>query len=241
MPYLYCCKLIGKYQKKDVYKFGKTNQKDPNKRFQSYSGLNRIEKVIVLTHVVNADLLETIMLEELKKKYSFITDLGKEYFFCDDEKNLHQFIKELEIKYYNYTEIEEESNEIDEEIHEEQIAERVIKKRRIPIGFEINNISYKLPLKSSWRDLMLQVLKKTLCILDIELQEFENMLEENIKGGGGRLYFSRNETELRNAVKLFKNGFLYIEMNHSRTRIVKILNSIMLLFELDFNYFDEEK
>ena len=238
MPYLYCCKLAGTYQKKDVYKFGKTNQKDPNKRFQSYSGLNRIEKVIVLTHVVNADLLETIMLEELKKKYSFITDLGKEYFFCDDEKNLHQFIKELEIKYYNYTEIDEE---IDEEIYEEEIAERVIKRRRRPTGFEINNISYKLPPKSSWRDLMLQVLKKTLCILDIELQEFENTLEENIKGKGGRLYFSKNETELRNPVKLFKRGFLYIEMNHSRTRIVKILHSIMLLFELDFNHFDEEK
>jgi hypothetical protein len=104
MPYIYCFRVKGLYDNKNVYKFGKTNQNNVLERLNGYSGLNKPEKFILISYVKNADLLEKKILSELREKYNFVKELGLEYFYSTKEIDLHRFLKEMEIKYYNYKE-----------------------------------------------------------------------------------------------------------------------------------------
>ena len=222
MPYLYCFKLIGLFNNKDVYKFGKTNQRNPMQRLDSYNGLNKPKNIILISYVENCDLLETKILEELRNKYEFISDLGREYFNCNDEIQLHKFIKEMEIKYYNY----------EEEISDDEEASPSI--RKIPIYIILNNIKNKL-LNETWRELLIVLLQNIQKIKDIKLSDYEYNLIKNIKGKKNK-YFSETNDELREP-KIFLDGSkLYVETNLSSTAIINICNKIANLFEIDFDY-----
>jgi hypothetical protein len=107
MPYLYCFKVKGLFNEKVVYKFGKTNQNNVLDRLSGYSGLNKPSKLIIISYVENADLLEKKILKDLRENYNFAKELGNEYFYHSDEKELHKFLKQKEIEYYNYSEEEE--------------------------------------------------------------------------------------------------------------------------------------
>jgi hypothetical protein len=104
MPYLYCFEVKGLFNDKTVYKFGKTNQNNVLDRINAYSGLNKPKKFIIISYVDNADLLEKKILHELRLKYNFCKELGNEYFYSDNNIELHRFLLEMEIKYYDFKE-----------------------------------------------------------------------------------------------------------------------------------------
>ena len=221
MPYLYCFKLIGLFNNKNVFKFGKTNQRNPMQRLDCYNGLNKPETIILISFVENCDLLETKILEELRDKYEFISDLGREYFYCNDEIQLHKFIKEMEIKYYNYEEASDD----------EETSPSI---RKIPTYIILNNIKNKL-LNETWRELLIVLLQNIQKIKDIKFSDFEDNLIKNIKGKKNK-YFSENNEELREP-KIFLDGSkLYVETNLSSTAIINICNKIANLFQIDFDY-----
>ena len=238
MPSIYCFKLKGKYNDKNIYKFGKTNQSNAMKRINSYSGLNKPDNILLISYVKNSDLLETKILEELRNNYEFIKDLGKEYFYCDDEINLHKFIKEMEIKYYNFEENEEEEEEEEEKSDESNNDFQIIRRNIKPINFKLNGIVYNLSSdNSSWRELILKFLKKILNILDINLIEFENQLIQNFTRGRFRY---ENIDTMRFGKKIIINSNLYIELNMTRKRIIKICQKIAELNNIDFKYTTNE-
>jgi len=221
MPYLYCFKLTGLFNNKDVFKFGKTNQRNPMQRLDCYNGLNKPKTIILISFVANCDLLEIKILEELRYKYEFSSDLGKEYFYCNDETQLHKFIKEMEIKYYNYEEASED----------EETSPSI---RKIPKCIILNNITNKL-LNETWQELIIVFLQNIQKIKDIKLSDFEDCLIKNIKGKKKK-YFSENMEDLRKPKMFLDDSKLYLETNLSSTAIINICNKIANLFEIDFDY-----
>jgi len=176
MPSLYCFRLKGKFDDKNVYKFGKTNRKNVHDRLSDYSGLNKPGKIITAFEIENADQLEKLFLQYLKDNYEFEKELGKEYFYCNDEKELHKFIKELEIKYFDYDENKGDENDENEDYEKSdefdnnlQVIGRYIK----PVNFKLNGNTYNLSENSTWRNLILKYFEKVYNILDIDLNQFE--------------------------------------------------------------------
>mgnify|MGYP003686445547 CR=1 FL=1 len=225
MPWLYCLEMFFRHRdcpEKKIYKFGKTNKPDPNKRLNAYNGMNKIAKILVINYVENADLLEHKMLEELKNKYEFLPDTGNEWFWCDNEDELYKFIKDLEKKYYNY----EESDEDEDEDEEGKSLTTSIK----PINFTLNGVTYQIP-NLTWRSLTTEVIKKIFAISGLSQIEFEQKLVNN-----NNKKFRINDDTMRVGKTILDNSNVYIELHGSRKVLIKTCQKIALLFQVDFKY-----
>ena len=91
---IYCVKVKGNYNKLKIYKFGFTTN-SIRRRMYAYSGLNTPDKFICNYEVSNPAAFEKKILKLMKKmhQFRFIKELGKEWFTCDDEKFLCNFIQ----------------------------------------------------------------------------------------------------------------------------------------------------
>jgi len=224
MPWLYCLEMFFRHRdcpEKKIYKFGKTNKPDPNKRLNAYNGMNKFAKKLVIDHVENADLLEHKMLEELKNKYEFLLDIGREWFYCDNEDELFYFIKDLEKKYHKYEETDEDE--------EDESITTIIK----PNNFTLNDVTYPIP-NLTWRSLTTEVIKNIFAISGLSQREFEQKLLNNNKK------FSINDDTMRSPQPIFDNSNVYIELHGSRHDHIKNCQKFASLFQVDFEFTTNE-
>ena len=224
MPWLYCLEMFfcrRDCPEKKIYKFGKTNKPDPIKRLNAYNGMNKIAKILVINHVENADLIERKILEELKNKFEFLLDIGREWFYCDNEDELFYFIKDLEKKYHKYEETDEDE--------EDESITTIIK----PNNFTLNDVTYPIP-NLTWRSLTTEVIKKIFAISGLSQREFEQKLLNNNKK------FSINDDTMRHGQPIFDNSNVYIELHGSRYVHIKTCQKIASLFQVDFEFTTNE-
>lgn len=117
LPSLYVFKTLGKVNNRDVYKIGKSNKSSPYLKLKTYLGSNRPSKILVASHVNNANELQDIILKNMSNepKFKFSSKLGsREYFYCNDENYLHNYIhdqiKEYNMKHNTYLDLDSDSD-----------------------------------------------------------------------------------------------------------------------------------
>ena len=229
MPWLYCLEMVlcrRDCPEKKIYKFGKTNKPDPIKILNAYNGMNKIAKILVINHVENADLIERKILEELKNKFEFLLDIGREWFYCDNEDELFYFIKDLEKKYHKY-------EETDEDEEDESITTSIK-----PNNFTLNGVTYPIP-NLTWRSLTIEVIRKVYAISGLSQREFEQKLLNN-----NNKKFSINDDTMRSPHScrrvILDNSNVYIELHGSRNEHIKTCQKIASLFQVDFEFTTNE-